>query len=614
MDERAERLRQQVQALPDSPGVYIFRDERGRVIYVGKATRLRERVRSYFGSARSLEPKVRQLVTRIADLEYIVTRNPQEALILEASLVKRHHPHYNVRLKDDKHYPYLKIDLSDPWPRVEIARRVLPDGARYFGPYAGAGSVRKTLDLVKKLFPWRSCTKTITGDDPRPCLEYYIHRCLGPCASLCSKEEYDRVVQQTIKFLEGRTDEVVEELWRQMEEASERLEFERAARLRDQIRAIQRLGERQAMDMGRHVDMDVFGLAQEGADACVHVFFVRGGNVIGRDHFSLDGAKGEPAGRVLGSFLTQFYQAATYIPEQVLLPAPVEDQELLTDWLAGKRGGPVSLRIPGEGKERSLVEMAIENAHQSLKALRVRLLSERNNLRQALTELAEELGLPGPPRRIECYDISNIQGAHAVGSMVVFVEGKPRPAEYRRFRIKLTTGPNDFAMLQEVLRRRFQRASAAAQKGDQEGDSFAKLPDLVLVDGGKGQVSAAHDVMRDMGVGHIPLAGLAKRFEELFVVDLAEPIVLPRTSQALYLVQRIRDEAHRFAITYHRRVRDRAGLESALDSIPGIGPKRKRALIRKFGSLQAIREAPLEDVAATPGFTRALARKVLESL
>jgi excinuclease ABC subunit C len=591
----------------------MFKDAKGKVIYVGKAARLRERVRSYFGSPRSLEPKVRALAAQIADLEYIVTRTAAEALVLEASLVKRHQPFFNVRLKDDKHYPYLKIDLSDPWPRVEIARRVLPDGARYFGPYASAGSVRKALDLVKKLFPWRSCTKVITGTDPRPCLEYYIHRCLGPCASLCTKEEYDRVIRQTIKFLEGRTDEVVADLWQQMEEAAENLEFERAAHLRDQIRAIQRMGERQAVDLGRYVDMDVFGLAREGPDACVQVFFVRGGNVIGRDHFALDGAQDEPEAAVLASFLSQFYEAATYVPEQVLLPVPVEDRPLLEAWLSERRGGPVRLLVPEGGQEAALVEMARDNAREALQALRVRVLSQRGALRQALEELAEELDLPGPPRRIECYDISNIQGAHAVGSMVVFVDGQPRPAEYRRFRIKFVPGPNDFAMLQEVLRRRFRRARDAASRGESD-ESFAKLPDLLMVDGGKGQVSAAHDVMRDMGLGHIPLVGLAKRFEELYVVDLAEPIVLPRTSQALYLVQRIRDEAHRFAITYHRKVRDKAGMESVLDSIPGIGPKRKKALLRKFGSLQGIREAPLDEIAATPGFTRALARRVLESI
>jgi excinuclease ABC subunit C len=610
MDQRRERLLEQVRALPERPGVYIFRDAQGKVLYVGKATSLRQRVRSYFGSARSLEEKVRNLVSKVADIDYIVVGSAAEALVLEASLIKRHQPPFNVRLKDDKHYPYLRIDLADPWPRVEIARRVLPDGARYFGPYASAGSVRKTLDLLKKLFPWRSCTKTITGTDPRPCLDYYIHRCLGPCAGLCTPQEYRRVVEQTIKFLEGRTEEVIDELWRQMEEAAEALEFERAARLRDQIRAIQRIApQSQAVDLGRVVDIDVFGLAREEREACVYVFFVRRGNVVEQDSFALVGVEGEDEGTILQGFLAQFYEAAPYVPELVFLPLPIQEQEVLEGWLSQRRGGPVAVVVPKGGQEEALVHRANENAKEALQAMRLRALLDRDNLRHALQDLAEHLGLPSPPQRIECYDISNIHGSYAVGSMVVFWEGRPRPQEYRRFRIQGVSGPNDYAMLQEVLRRRFRRVRQAS-----EDESFGKLPDLVMVDGGKGQVSAAHDVLRDLGLGHIPLAGLAKRHEELYVVDMSEPIVLPRQSQALYLVQRIRDEAHRFAITYHRRLREKKGLESALDAIPGIGPKRKRALLRKFGSLQAIKEATLDDIAATPGFTRSLARKLLEQL
>lgn len=570
---------------------------------------MRDRVRSYFGSPRSLEGKVRQLVSRIADLKYVVTATPSEALVLEASLIKRHQPPFNVRLKDDKHYPYLRIDLNDLWPRVEISRRVLPDGARYFGPYASAGSVRKTLDLLKKLFPWRSCTKTITGTDPRPCLDYYIHRCLGPCAGLCTPEEYRHVIQQTIKFLEGRTQEVAQELWRQMEEAAEALEFERAARLRDQIRSIERITERQAVDLGRIVDMDVFGLARHGKEACVFVFFVRRGNVAESDHFALDGTEDKPDGLVLQSFLSQFYHAASYIPESILLPTPIPEQDLVEEWLSQKRGERVTIAVPQGEREQALVDRANENAREAMAAMRVRALTQKDVLQRALESLAEEIGLPTPPRRIECYDISNIQGAYAVGSMVVFIDGRPRPRDYRRFRIRETPGPNDYAMLQEVLRRRFRKA-----KEVERDDSFGVLPDLVLVDGGKGQVSAAHDVLRDMGLGHIPLAGLAKRLEEIYLVDMSEPITFPPDSPALHLLQRIRDEAHRFAITYHRRVRQKEEMVSALDSIPGIGPKRKKALLRKFGSIQAIKEATLDDIAATPGFTRSLARRLLEHL
>jgi len=612
------QLLAQVHALPTRPGVYIFRDAKGGGIYVGKAASLRSRVRSYFGSPHSLEPKVRRLVSSIAEMEYVVTASAQEALILEASLVKRHQPYFNVRLKDDKHYPYLKIDLSGEWPRVEITRRVLDDGARYFGPYASAGSVRRTLDLVNKLLPWRSCTKTITGNDPRPCLDYYIHRCIGPCASLCSKEEYDDVIRQVILFLEGRTREVTRDLRLGMDQASEALEFELAARLRDQVHAIERTTERQLMAMPERVDMDVFGMARENAEACVQVFFVRRGNVIGRDNFALDGADDEPEADVLASFLKQFYQSAAYVPQRVLLPTPVTDQPLIEEWLSQRRGRRVEVRAPQRGDKRALVQTAVENARESLQMARARWLADTGKARQALEELQEELNLPSLPQRIECYDISNIQGAAAVGSMVVFGDGRAQPAEYRRFRIKSVTGADDFAMLQEVLRRRFKRAAQAmeerAKAGADADESFGAVPDLVIVDGGKGQVSAAHDEMRNLGVGHIPLAGLAKRFEELFVKDVSEPIVLPRTSQALYLVQRIRDEAHRFAITYHRKVRTKAGMRSALDAVPGVGPKRKKALLRKFGSVKAIREAGVEEIAATPGFTRSLAEKVLAGL
>jgi excinuclease ABC subunit C len=656
-----------VRALPGRPGVYIFRDAKSRVVYVGKAASLKSRVRSYFGSPHSLEPKTRKLVESVDDVEYVVTHNAAEALILEASLVKRHQPFFNVRLKDDKHYPYLKIDLSEQWPRVEITRRVLDDGARYFGPYASAGSVRRTLDLVKKLFPWRSCTKTITGNDPRPCLDYYIRRCIGPCASLCSQQEYDEVIRQVILFLEGRTDEVTKDLRRSMAEASGGLEYERAARLRDQIQSIERTTERQLMSVTERVDMDVFGLAREGPDVWVQVFFVRDGNVIGRDTFALDGASDEPDADVLSSFLRQFYASAAYVPRRVLLPADATDQPLIEEWLSQRRGKKVHVRAPQRGDKRALVQTATDNARESLQAARARWLADSGKTQEALDQLQEELNLPAPPRRIECYDISNIQGTSSVGSMVVFVEGRAQPAEYRRFRIKSVAGSNDFAMLQEVLRRRFKRtaealaaraeaearpstgsgragqaaahpepvegralraAEAAAPYSDDpsahpealEGralepdESFGAVPDLVIVDGGKGQVSAAHDEMRNLGIGQIPLAGLAKRFEELYVKDVSEPIVLPRTSQALYLVQRIRDEAHRFAITYHRKVRAKTGMGSALDTIPGVGPKRKKALLRKFGSLKAIREAAVEEVAATPGFTRSLAEKVLRGL
>ncbi|HXH21654.1 MAG TPA: excinuclease ABC subunit UvrC [Dehalococcoidia bacterium] len=627
------RFAERLKALPGKPGVYIMRNGRGDVIYVGKAANIRNRVRNYFGAPHSLEPKTRSLVEQVEDFEYIVTSNAAEALHLEATLVKRHQPFFNVRLKDDKHYPYLRIDVQNEWPRVEIARRVQNDGARYFGPYASASSVRTTLSIVKKLFPWRSCTKTITGTDPRPCLDYFIHRCIAPCTAYCTKEEYDEVIRQTILFLEGKTSEVVKSLKRQMLEASEKLEYERAALIRDQLQAVERVAERQFVERIRPTDEDVFGMARDPGQACVQVFFIRGTQMVGRDFFTLDGVVDEQDADVLGAFLKQFYESAVYVPRFVVVPTQVPEASLIEEWLSERRGAKVTLVVARKGTRRRMTELAAENARESLDMLRVRWLADTDKTQTALVELADELDLPSLPRRIECYDISNIQGTSSVASMVVFIDGKPRPQEYRRFRIKSVAGANDFASMAEVLRRRFARFRRSTAQADGREvasleeivphgateeeytlEGWSALPDLLIVDGGKGQLSAALDVMRDMGLKHVPVAGLAKQNEELFVQDHSEPIVLPRTSQGLYLVQRIRDEAHRFAVTYHRQVRTKSGMQSALDSVPGIGPKRKRALLRKFGSLKNIREAPVEEIASTVGFTAALAEKVKQYL
>jgi len=606
-----------------------MRDATGRVIYVGKAAHLRNRVRSYFGSPLSMEGKTRLLSDAIADFEYVVTHTEQEALHLEAALVKRHQPLFNIRLKDDKHYPYLKVDLKDPWPRVYITRRVEKDGARYFGPFANAGSVRRTLDIVNKLFPWRSCTKTITGTDPRPCLDYFINRCIAPCTSYCTKEEYDEVIRQVILFLEGRTEEVLRSLKAEMQQASVSMEYERAARVRDQIESIERVTERQTVASTKPSDEDIFGLARGDTEAMVQVLFIRGIKMVNVDSFTLDGTKDEADGDVMASFVQQFYESATYIPKRVVVPVELPERTLIESWLAERRGGRVELLVPQRGEKRRLVEMATNNARESLDMARVKWLADRGKTHNALTQLQEELDLPALPARIECYDISNIQGTSSVGSMVVFVDGHPRPQEYRRFRIKSVTGANDFASLAEVLRRRFRRArenllretgvvapavDAASPTAAREDESFAAMPDLVIIDGGKGQLSAVTDVMREMGVKHIPTVGLAKQHEEIYVQDVSDPIVLPRASEALYLVQRIRDEAHRFAITYHRSVRGKSSIQSALDTIPGVGPKRKKALLKKFGSVRGIREAAVEEIAATIGFTAALAEKVKASV
>jgi len=607
----ARRFEEQLKALPQKPGVYLFRDTSGNVLYVGKAANLHSRVRSYFGTPDTLSPKLRRMVARLSDFEFLVTDSEQEALILECNLIKKHRPRYNVRLKDDKTYPYLKINVQDEWARVYVTRRVDKDGSRYFGPFASASSVRKTLDLLKKLFPFRSCKRAIRGIDRRPCLEYDIHRCAGPCIGAISKDEYREIINQVVMFLEGRQESVVKELERKMAGASERLEFERAAVLRDQIRAVEMVTERQKISSTKRGDQDVIALAQSKDQANVEVFFIRSGRLIERDHFMVQGAQDEEPGQIMTGFLNQFYDSATYIPHVILLQHLPDDIRVLERWLESKRGARVKLLVPQRGEKRRLVELVAENARQGLEQLRVKRLADPETTAAALGELRDALHLPHAPQRVECYDISDIRGTSAVGSMVVFQGGQPTKAHYRRFRIKTVAGTDDYAMIREVLRRRFKRAEGF-KRPDKSG--WTIVPDLVLIDGGKGHLSAARDAMRETGVDFIPVASIAKENEELFRPDIAAPIILARTSPALYLVQRIRDEAHRFALGYHRRVRRSEAMASALDNVPGVGPKRKGALLRKFGSVKAIREADIDEIAAVMGMTRSLAQRVKEHL
>ncbi|MFB3119168.1 MAG: excinuclease ABC subunit UvrC [Stenotrophomonas maltophilia] len=619
---------------PEKPGVYLMKDAGDNVLYVGKASVLRNRLRSYFGSPSGHSAKIRRLVPQITDFEFIVTDTEAEALILENTLIKRYRPRYNARLKDDKTYPFLKIDLSEEFPRVYITRQVSDDGARYFGPFATAGSVRQTMDLVKKLFPYRSCTKVITGSDPRPCLEYFIHRCVAPCSGYASREDYDQVIQQVIMFMEGNTEAVTQELSKKMEESSEGLEFERAAVLRDQIRSIERVAEEQRIKVDSNPigDADVIAMAQGTDETWVEVFFIRHGKLIGRDHFFMEGTQDDSTSLVLGQFIKQFYQTALVIPPKILLQHRVEEEELIRDWLRQRRGGAVNLIFPQRGANRKLLDVVVENANQGLAQHRVKWLNNPDVIHQAMAELQEELSLPSLPVRMECYDISHIQGTSLVGSMVIFQDGKPKTSHYRRFKIKLVDGVDDYASMQEMLRRRFRRlanarAEESAEPGlavldraapDREGDgppdAWSILPDLVIIDGGKGHLSAALEVLLELGLDDIPLASLAKENEELFVPHTPEPIILPRRSQGLYLIQRIRDEAHRFAITYHRNLRSKGSLRSSIDLVTGIGPKRKRMLLRRFGSIQAIKDAPVDEIAAVPGLTRSLALRLKQTL
>ena len=590
-----------------------MRDAEGNILYVGKAANLRQRVRSYFGTRRELSLKLQRLVSRVNDLDFFVTTSEQEALILELNLIKRHRPRYNVRLKDDKTFPYLKIDLNEDWPRVHITRRLEENGGRYFGPFASAKSVRQTLKLIKGIFPFRSCSKTITGSDLRPCLEYHIRHCLGPCIGSVSRQEYAEVIKQAILFLEGKQEIVVQELESKMEKAAEALDFEKAALLRDQIQAVNKVIEGQRIATTVKGEQDVIAFAGDKDQAYVQVFFIRSGKLIGRESFVLQGTRSEEPHQIMTSFVKQFYDSSPYIPPLLLLQHPVEDTTVIETWLQSKRGAKVHIQVPCRGNKKQLVKIVAENAEQGLQQLKIKQLAAPTALAAALAEIKRELHLPCLPFRIEGYDISNIQGMAAVGSMVVFDRGKPKPSHYRRFRIKTVPGADDYAMLQEVLKRRFKRSSIKSSDASAL-DTWTILPDLVLIDGGKGQLNTALSAMREMGAGSIPIASLAKENEEIFIPEEKEPVILPGNSPALQLLQRLRDEAHRFALGYHQKIRKKQTFASVLDTIPGIGPRRKRALLKQFGSVQAIREAPLDRLATAGGMSQNLAQKIKEYL
>jgi excinuclease ABC subunit C len=611
----APSFKDRLKALPHKPGVYLFRDVSGNVLYVGKAADLNSRVRSYFSAPSNLTNKLMKLVHRVSDFEFFVTDSDQEALILECNLIKKHRPRYNVRLKDDKTYPYLKIDIKNDWPRVYVTRRVERDGSRYFGPYASATSVRKTLNLLKQLFPFRSCRKEITGRDYRPCLEYHIHRCAGPCVGEITPEDYRDIIDQVVMFLEGKQESVVRKLRGNMLAASGRLDYERAAALRDQLRAVEMVTEHQKISSVERGDEDVIALAQRRDQACVEVFFIRGGRLVERDHFVVQGARDEGPDQVMAGFLNQFYSSATYVPPLIMLQHLPDDCMVLEEWLSDRRGSGVRLRAPLRGEKRKLVDMVAQNAKQSLEQMIVARTSE-TDITAALSDLQSALNLPQVPGRIECYDISDLSGTSAVGSMVVFEDGQPKKSHYRRFRIKTVEGADDYAKMQEVLKRRFKKAVWGKATGGEGGkdEAWGIIPDLVLIDGGRGHLSAALDIMEETEAIFIPVAAIAKENEEIYRPGMEEPIILPRGSDALHLLQRIRDESHRFAISYHRKVRSRRSMGSALDNVPGVGPKRKRALLRKFGSVKGIWEAGVDDIAAVPGMTRTLAQKVKEYL
>jgi len=617
-------LAAKLDSLPTKPGVYLFSNALEQIIYVGKSVSLRNRVRSYFHASAQREVKTRELVAHIEDLDFIVTDSELEALILECELIKKHRPHYNVRLKDDKRYPYIKITWAEPFPRIFATRRMMQDGSRYFGPYANVAAVHHTLDLLRKLFPYRTCNREITGHDRRPCLYYHIGRCLGPCIGKVDEAEYRAVVERVAHFLEGRTQDVLDDLEARMKAAAARLDFEGAVVYRDQIQAVAKVTAQQRVFSLAEKDQDVVAFARDDGQACVQVFFIRAGRLIGREYFVLEGAGGEEDQAVLEAFLAQFYDEAAYVPPEILMPREVDQARIIESWLRSKRGDTVTLQVPHEGEAQEVVEMATENAAETLAALRAQWAADQNRQTEALAELQEALELPEPPARIEGYDISTFYGTATYGSMVVFVHGVPRKSEYRRFRVRsVSEHSDDYASLQEVLRRRFRRAQADQEESETDDAdlppakidaSFAVMPDLILIDGGKGQLNASLEVLSEYGLDHLPIFGLAKREEEVFVPGREDPILLPRNSQGRFLIQRVRDEAHRFAITTHRRARNKLGLSSTLEAIPGVGPQRRRALLKAFGSMDKIRAATVEELAAVPGMTAKVAQQIKEFL
>jgi len=610
-----DTIKRRLQAVPDSPGVYLFRDSKTQVIYVGKALRLRDRLRSYFTPGYAETARVSELIRRATDFEFVTTANEVEALVLENNLIKNYRPRFNIRLKDDKNYLYLKLPVTEAFPRVHYSRRVQNDGALYFGPYTSAQSLRSTVKSIRQLLPFRTCSDEIFKQG-KVCLDFHIKRCPGPCERRISSEDYRARINEVALFMEGRSDLLVRELEDRMRTSAERLDFENAARYRDQLQSIERIADRQKVLTRGRDDQDIVAYARSGKDVYVEVAYVRQGKMVGHDGHALDGAGDATEPELLRGFMLQYYSSATHVPRSVVLPGPVDEPELIAGWLSEKRGRPVELEVPQRGRKRGLVTQLAETAKQELEQMRIQADYDRSRTEPMLAALAEALDLESPPNRIECYDISNIQGDSAVGSMVVFEDGRPRNDHYRHFRIKFTPGPNDFAMLQEVLRRRLERLESAQRReeADIAGDrSFTSRPDLILIDGGKGQLSAALEVMEAAGYADIPTFALAKEREEIFAPGRAEPIVQEHNSPGMFLVQRIRDEAHRFAITHHRKVRSRKALTSPLDSVEGIGPARKRALLRHFGSVQAIREAPVGEIVQL-GIPERLAARLKETL
>ncbi|MCE9644938.1 MAG: excinuclease ABC subunit UvrC [Chloroflexi bacterium] len=617
--ELTEKIQGILATLPAKPGCYIYHNAEGTIIYVGKAISLKNRVRSYFHSDSSHDAKTRRLVREIVDIEWIVVGSELEALILEMNLIKKHRPKYNIRLKDDKRYPYIKIHWNEPFPHVTVTRQMDEDGSRYFGPYTSAWAVYQTLDVLRKIFPYLTCDREITGLDKRACLYYDIKLCIAPCIGAADQTGYRQMITDMMDFLAGHSEGVLTHLQDQMQKAADEMRFEKAAALRDQLKALQFIIERQKIVFATdYLDSDVLAMARTDGEACVQIFFIRGGKLIGREYFILEGTEDTADQEVMSEFVKQFYTEAANIPEQVMIPEEIEEAKIIAQWLRSKRGGKkVELFVPKDGQPHDLVKMAAENASETLQSLRAQWQADAHKQEQALGELQAALKLPVPPNRIECYDVSHTQGVATVGAMIVFEQGVPSKGLYRKFNIDSTSigSPDDFASMEQMLTRRFRRWKGSQETksgpGSKPDASFSFLPDLIIIDGGKGQLGRVVKVLEQFDLfDKVPVVGLAKQEEEIFFPHNSQPLILPRHSQGLYLVQRIRDEAHRYGITAHRARRSKQGLASQLDSIPGIGPTRRKALLKHFGSMDKIKEASLEELSAVKGMTGPAAESI----
>lgn len=586
----AEKLK----LLPEKPGVYLMKNKRGQIIYVGKAIKLKNRVRQYFQSSRNHSVKTMAMVSHIEDFETIITDNELEALILECNLIKKHHPKYNIMLRDDKTYPYLKITLNEQYPRLTTTRRVIKDGSKYFGPYTNITAMKETVKLLRRLFPLRTCKHL--GE--RPCLEYHIKRCLAPCARLVKEDVYNEMVHSVCLFLEGKTEDIEKNLTAKMQNLAQNLEFEMAGKIRDQLLAIRQVTEKQKIltDTG---NMDAIGMATSPYGICMQVFFVRSGKILGRNQFLMTGDMEDNKENALSAFLKQYYNDAVFIPSEILLPQDIKETALLEKWLAEEKSVKTKIITPKRGVKKDIVEMANENAVKYLQDQENKLKDKMARSIGAVYDLQKYLHLTKPPMRMECFDISHIQGSETVASMVVFQDGKPDKESYRRFKINSTEGkPDDFMSMREVTMRRYGKATAK------------EMPDLIIIDGGKGQLSSALEIIRGAGHLTVPVVGLAKQFEYIFTEHSSEPVILPRQSDALYLVQQIRDEAHRFAITYHRNLRTKRNKVSLLDNIAGVGAKRRKALFDRFENISNIKNATVEELSSVPGISENIAKSI----